>query len=169
MFRDRGYHAVAVDDLGAAVGISGPAIYKHFESKQALLVELFDEVADRLLAGGREITDREGEPGEKLEALVAFHAGFASAERTLIAVYMQEERNLPAADRARLRRHMRQYGDGWIRALRGLHPQIAPAEARARVMAAIGLLNSVANFEAYVGAGALRELLVRMTKAALQV
>ncbi|MBS9746049.1 helix-turn-helix transcriptional regulator, partial [Pseudomonas aeruginosa] len=33
LFAARGFHGVSVADLGAACGISGPALYKHFPSK----------------------------------------------------------------------------------------------------------------------------------------
>src|SRR5262249_5718752 len=37
LFRQRGYHAVSMDDIGAAVGIAGPSVYRHFASKADLL------------------------------------------------------------------------------------------------------------------------------------
>src|SRR5260370_36615850 len=37
---ERGFLAVRLEDIGAAVGVSGPAIYRHFPNKEALLVEL---------------------------------------------------------------------------------------------------------------------------------
>ena len=37
LFAARGFHGVSVAELGAACGISGPALYKHFSSKQAML------------------------------------------------------------------------------------------------------------------------------------
>ena len=40
MFAEFGYHGVSIEDLGASVGISGPAVYKHFSSKDALLAAL---------------------------------------------------------------------------------------------------------------------------------
>ena len=46
LFAARGYYAVTVDDLGEALGISGPALYRHFPSKQALLVAVFDQVIE---------------------------------------------------------------------------------------------------------------------------
>ncbi len=37
LFRQRGFNEVGVDDIGAAVGIGGPALYRYFPSKQAVL------------------------------------------------------------------------------------------------------------------------------------
>ncbi len=38
LFSDRGYQATTMDDLGAALGIRGPSLYKHVRSKHDLLV-----------------------------------------------------------------------------------------------------------------------------------
>ncbi|WP_040798578.1 TetR/AcrR family transcriptional regulator [Nocardia higoensis] len=57
LIAERGFLGVRLDDLGAAVGISGPAVYRHFASKEALLVELLVGISQRLLAGGRAVYD----------------------------------------------------------------------------------------------------------------
>src|SRR5947208_17071867 len=46
LFASRGYYAVTVDDIGDALGLSGPALYRHFPSKEALLVAVFDQVSE---------------------------------------------------------------------------------------------------------------------------
>src|SRR5262245_44328344 len=52
LMADRGYHGVSINDIGAATGVSGPAVYKHFPSKQAILTELLVGISERLLAEG---------------------------------------------------------------------------------------------------------------------
>ena len=42
LFAARGFHWVSVADLGAAVGISGPGLYKHFAGKDELALHLFE-------------------------------------------------------------------------------------------------------------------------------
>ena len=55
LFAERGYRGTAVEDIGAACGISGPAVYKHFTNKQAILSRLLieDQRAAARAAGGR--------------------------------------------------------------------------------------------------------------------
>src|ERR1700709_2558181 len=55
---ERGFLAVRLEDIGAAAGVSGPAIYRHFPNKEALLVELLVGISASLLAGARAVTDR---------------------------------------------------------------------------------------------------------------
>ena len=50
-FAERGFLAVRLEDIGAAADVSGPAIYRHFPNKEALLVELL--VGDQHPAAGR--------------------------------------------------------------------------------------------------------------------
>ena len=52
---ERGFLAVRLEDIGAAAGVSGPAIYRHFPNKEALLVELLVGISTRLLAGARAV------------------------------------------------------------------------------------------------------------------
>ena len=55
LFADRGYAGVSLEELGAAVGISGPAVYRHFAGKQALLGAILVRVSEGLRDGGREV------------------------------------------------------------------------------------------------------------------
>ena len=54
LFARYGFHGVGIDDIGAAVGISGPALYRHFRSKDAMLAEMLTGISERLLVGGRQ-------------------------------------------------------------------------------------------------------------------
>ena len=54
LFAQRGFHGVSVADLGAACGISGPALYKHFPSKDAMLAEMLVSISEELLSVGRD-------------------------------------------------------------------------------------------------------------------
>ncbi len=44
LFRRRGFTGVGIDDIGAAVGLSGPAVYHYFPSKQGLLSGIIDRL-----------------------------------------------------------------------------------------------------------------------------
>src|SRR5688572_4200748 len=47
LFHERGYAGTSIEDIGAAVGMTGPAIYRHFSSKEALLSELLERAIRR--------------------------------------------------------------------------------------------------------------------------
>ena len=140
LFARHGYHGVSIAELGAAVGISGPALYRHFPGKEALLAELLVDISERLLAGGRERAS--GEPAAALAALVDFQLAFALREPELIVVQDRDLDNLPVADRHRVRRVQRTYVEIWVDTLRRLHPGLGADEARVAAHGAFGLLNS---------------------------
>jgi AcrR family transcriptional regulator len=163
----RGFHAVGIVDIGAAAGVSGSAIYRHFRNKQELLVALIDRVVDELLAGARAAVDGAATPDTALEALVHAHVAFALRDRAIIKVYSQESDHLPDEDRRRLRRNQRLYAEIWTDVVTELHPQRPRDEASAAVHAVFGLLNSVADFTSRVDDETLTELLTRMALLAL--
>src|SRR6201986_3642182 len=70
LFASRGFHGVSIDDLGAAVGISGPAIYRHFPSKEAMLRDMLVGISERLLSEGRRRVKQATGPDAALRALV---------------------------------------------------------------------------------------------------
>ena len=90
LFAERGYKNVSTIELGEAVGMSGPALYNYFPSKEALLCELLIDVSTRLLAGCLEIVGDERSAEETLDELIVFHAEFATAEPDIILLQDRE-------------------------------------------------------------------------------
>lgn len=50
LFSKRGYDAVSVEQIAAAVGIKAPSLYKHYKSKQDIFDAIFEETARRYQA-----------------------------------------------------------------------------------------------------------------------
>src|ERR1700709_1878335 len=84
LFAARGFHGVSVADIGAACGISGPALYKHFPSKDAVLAEMLVSISERLLDVGRQRSGAAPDARAALAALVEWHVDFALRDRPLI-------------------------------------------------------------------------------------
>lgn len=141
LFAKHGYHGVSIADLGAAVGVSGPALYRHFDGKEALLAEMLIGISEHLLAGGQERATA-GDPQEVLVALVEFQADFARREPELIVVQDRDLANLPEGPRHTVRQLQRRYVEIWVDTLRELHPGLTDESARAAAHGAFGLLNS---------------------------
>jgi AcrR family transcriptional regulator len=142
LFAERGFHGVSVGDIGKAMGVSGPALYKHFDSKDAVLAEMLVSISERLLAEGRARVDAADSPDDALTALVDWHVDFALAQPSLIVVQDRDWQALPAQARERVRALQREYVDLWAAQLRRRHRGLALAEARAMAHAAFGLINS---------------------------
>lgn len=163
LFQERGFAAVGVAELGARAGVSGPAIYRHFGSKDEILAILFDRAMDRLLM--HTPAPREGDPRELLEEFVAAQVRFVLEDPAQLAVYIREDRSLAEADRRRIHRRQRENVDRWIDAVRGVRPTAADEELRVAVHAAIGLLMSVVQWPS--GVRSTPDLAEKLTRLAL--
>lgn len=168
LFAARGFHGVSVAELGAACGISGPALYRHFASKDAMLAEMLVSISDELLEVGRERVREAAEPAEALHALVGWHIDFALSHEALIVVQDRDWASLPEHARERVRETQRGYVELWVDQLRAFHRGLRADRARAMAHAAFGLLNSTPH-SALLSEHEMREVLEQMALAALGV
>jgi AcrR family transcriptional regulator len=137
---------VSLADIGAAAGIVGSGVYRHFTSKSAILVALLEEVMDRLLADAEQVMAAEPDGARQLAALVRGQVAFAVDDRYLVRLYQREVHTLPEGDRRRLRRLQRHYVEEWVHLLAELRPALDDGQARALVHAAIGAIQSAASY-----------------------
>ncbi|MCU1557907.1 MAG: TetR/AcrR family transcriptional regulator [Microbacteriaceae bacterium] len=164
LFSERGFDRVSIEDLGTAAGVSGPAVYRHFSGKQAVLAALLVGVSEGLHDGGLRVVDSQTDPAATLKALVAFHVDFALANPDVIRVQDRDLDSLAESDRHTVRALQRAYVELWVEVLGRIHPD-APAPAlRTRAHATFGLINSTP----HTGHSRdMRSVLERMALAAL--
>lgn len=166
LFAERGFHGVSVHDIGAACGISGPALYKHFHGKDEILTRSLTAISEELLATGEARAAAAGSPAEALDALIGWHIEFALGHPALIIIQEREWGNLDAAGRKEVRALQIAYIDVWVKTLRALRPRLEKPEARAAVQATFGLLNSTPH-SARIPASLMSRLLAAMAANAL--
>ncbi|NMO02323.1 TetR/AcrR family transcriptional regulator [Gordonia sp. TBRC 11910] len=132
-FRRTGYGSVGNSEIGAAVGIAGPAIYRHFDAKSEILVELIRRYLEWLTHSL--ITHMARADGEEPESVLRMvvrgyvQAGLDSPD--LLAVRITEWSSLPPADADRLGRwdaDLRSEWDLWVNRAR---PALSRAAAHA--------------------------------------
>ncbi|AZZ83889.1 TetR family transcriptional regulator [Gordonia alkanivorans] len=167
---ERGFAGVRLEDIGRAVGVSGPAMYRHFSSKTELLDEMLVDISQRLYDGGAEVVDRGGPPSETLLALIGFHIDVLVTKPDLIVVQDRDLSSMTPEANHRVRLLQRRYVERWVDVVIAIYEQegrtLDRAEARVRVHATFGLLNSSPRLPAYDEAQ-LRRLLTAMALAAL--
>ena len=164
---ERGFHAVSMADIGAASGIVGSGVYRHFESKSAVLLALLDDGMARLLEHAAGAVGSGRPDAEVLEELVRDQVRFAVDEALLVRLWLREVQTLPEADQRRLRRLQRHYVEEWVHSLRELRPELADGEARARVHVAIGAIQSAATWNAGLARDDLAALLTECARRCL--
>ncbi|MEW2044552.1 TetR/AcrR family transcriptional regulator [Streptomyces sp. NBC_00377] len=171
LFAERGFHGVGVDEIGAAVGISGPGLYRHFPGKDAMLAELLVGISGRLLTGAkRRLAEADGVPSAAvLDSLVEGHIDFALDDRPLITLHDRELDRLRDSDRKLVRQLQRQYVELWVEVLCAVYPGLAEPAARSAVHSVFGLLNSTPHLGrpgSLPGRAATAALLHRMARGA---
>jgi AcrR family transcriptional regulator len=167
LFAERGSRAVGVDDVGAAVGVTGPAIYRHFASKDAMLAEMLLRISERLLEGGTARVAAAGDdPMAQLRTLIAFQVEFALDNPALITVHDRDLGSLADEDAAQVRRLPRRYVEVWVDVLGRLHTDSDTATNRARAHAVFGLVNSTPHSAGRLPRRRTAALLAAMAEAA---
>lgn len=159
LFAKHGFHGVSMSDLGAACGISGPALYKHFASKEDILATMLVDISRRLLEEGRK--------RDSLAALVDWHVEFALTHPALIVVQDRDWSALPTAAREEVRALQLAYVDLWVRHLRADRAELSRDTAQAMAHAAFGLLNSTPR-SARIAPSDMRDLMRAMALSALE-
>ena len=163
----RGFDAISMADIGAEAGIVGSGVYRHFDSKTAILVAMADRVMDRLMARAGQIIAAGLDERESLTLLVRDHIEVALTDHDALAVYHREARTLPEDERRRLSRAQRHYIEEWVHLLAPLRPDLADGEVRLAVHAAIGAIQSTLFFRSGLADERLTELLEVMAHGCL--
>jgi AcrR family transcriptional regulator len=165
LFRKQGYHGTRIEDIGAAVGMSGPAVYRHFPSKEALLTELlerFVERAQRDLEAA--LASRVTSPRETMERIVRSSVAHAVEESDLVVMAGREIGQLPPDAQRRLGRRQRRIVDTWVDVIRTLRPDLGAEDAR---VVAVGVAAMVAAATRVGRQTAVQPRIERITKMAM--
>jgi AcrR family transcriptional regulator len=166
LFARHGFHGVGINDIGAAVGISGPALYRHFRSKDSMLGEMLTSISELLLAGAQARVREAGDPEHSISSLIRWQVDFALDHPALITVQERDLGNLADADRQRVRALQRRYVEVWVTTIRRARPEVGEPAARAAAHALFGLINSTPH-SAHLDRAQMSDLLAGMAYAAV--
>jgi AcrR family transcriptional regulator len=160
LFRQRGFHGVGIEDIGATVGMSSTALYRHFASKLDLYVALLETVAgfsEKLL---REVYEANGTPEEALRqwttGLVDRHLEHAD----LTALAHRERVTLPDDIRRALDRRWRLIYAENLSIICQARPDLTDQEAQVLSHAVSGMLNSLVWYKTTLDKSVLRSMLL---------
>ncbi|MEV6827157.1 TetR/AcrR family transcriptional regulator [Amycolatopsis sp. NPDC051102] len=143
LFARRGYHDVSMEDIGAAAGIAGPSVYRHFPSKAALMVAIGHRAADRLALGAERALQTSDEHSA-LRRLAASYVHTILHTPELLVSFSADRVTMPDRDKADLLRVQRDYVAQWVTLLSAVHPELPPREAKITVHAALTIANDLA-------------------------
>jgi len=95
LFAERGYAAVTMDEIAAAVGVTKPLLYNYFGNKERLYIACMERAGDALIATIAATVDEAANPGDALGAGVRAFFAFLDSDRSAWAVLFDE--TLPQA------------------------------------------------------------------------
>jgi AcrR family transcriptional regulator len=143
LFAQRGFHDVSMEDIGAAAGIAGPSVYRHFPSKAALMVAIGHRAADRLALAAEEAL-RAPDEREALRRLAASYVHTILHTPELLVSFSADRVTMPDRDKADLLRVQRDYVAQWVTLLSAVRPALPPREAKITAHAALTIANDLA-------------------------
>jgi AcrR family transcriptional regulator len=168
LFASRGFRATSVGDIGDAVGISGPALYRHVQNKQSMLDSVCLAGMRSLLEGAREIVAVGDPPTRTLDELIRMRVSFAfGVHRWAFLIYRNEEENLSTRARRQMTALYDLYRAEWVRVLTQVRPAADTVELQVAWLAAHALVGYTAMNETGDDKHDLEEHLFRMAKAVL--
>lgn len=141
LFAARGYSGVGVDDIGAAVGITGPSVYKHFSSKLAILVGIGQRSANRLEAGVMAAYATTSDPAKLLALLVDSYVGVITSTPDLSVGFNNSYALAGQATASDLLDVQRRYVGRWTDLLMQANPELTREQAAVDVHAALSIVN----------------------------
>ncbi|MFD8518348.1 TetR/AcrR family transcriptional regulator [Streptomyces antimycoticus] len=146
LFNERAFDAVTTEMIGARAGVTGPALYRHFPSKQALLIAVLEDPLDELLTNARKTAAEVTDPREALEAMIDYHVARTLENVPSTLVFLKNEHNVPEDERHRMRRMMRLYTEEWTGLVTRLRPDLSDAQTCVLTHAVFSMINAVAQF-----------------------
>lgn len=155
-----GYHAVGVSDIAAAADISGPAVYRHFASKQELFAQVLTEALTATRAAADTALTEHPKPGhDRLRAVTEALGGLAVARRTALALWRWNAGELDRKSRARIARESRELITSLADALRTDRADVDSGQSALLCLAGLGVFGSVAVHRTRLAKGRFTELL----------
>jgi AcrR family transcriptional regulator len=159
LFRERGFHGTAINDIGADANVTGPAIYSHFTSKGDLLAEAIREGCFRIGNALKEALAEDGlSADEELENLVRAYVRVALENADLNACYVLELRNVDTEKRGPLKRAEQRLCELWREKLVAVRPEIGQEQADTMVQMAIFSIVSLCMVPSRIDRDSLVEL-----------
>lgn len=147
LMAEHGYPVVSMSQIGAAAGIVGSGVYRHFGSKATILDELLERVVDAMSSATEQTIAELPSGPARIEAMIRRQTAIAVENRPHVAVYLRDAGNLPAAELRALRRRQRALVEAWVAQFALVASGADQAELRAVVHAVFAVTNSASSYD----------------------
>ncbi|MFD6199374.1 TetR/AcrR family transcriptional regulator [Mycobacteriaceae bacterium NPDC060252] len=143
LFGEQGFSNVSMEDIGHAVGASGPSLYNHFGGKSEILIAIMLRGAEWLQMDMNRSLARAADPRDALLRLLGDYWTFVCDNPYLTQLLVSELLELPQDQSERVRATRRAYATEWANLLTQLHPEWDSVRARIRIHAVHTMMNQI--------------------------
>lgn len=142
LFSERGYHNVSMDDVASAVGLTGPALYRHFRKKHDILTQAISEQLGAVHAVAENAVAADLDPGDRRTQFLS-ELGDLVLERREVMLWKRERRQLPEGEQEAFRERFHELLRLTIEALGLPDNGESDADAELRAWSVLGIYSSV--------------------------
>ncbi|BBY54694.1 TetR/AcrR family transcriptional regulator [Mycobacterium koreense] len=127
-FSALGYHAVSVEAIAARVGVSAPAVYRHYTSKYDLFRGAVLALSQQLVDATATVDAADEDPHTRLEQMARATVDVALRNRASGGLYRWQTRYLQDPDAAQLTAQLRLVNHRIQRPIAALRPTLTSAQ-----------------------------------------
>lgn len=168
-FSERGYHSVGIDDIAAGVGISGPALYRHFSTKYELFAYTVQDLTQTLLDASDPAMYGNDDPREQLNSTMLGVIRATIENRRRGALYRWEERYLVDDDREQLRSGLRTLNRRIAEPLSAVRPDLMSADIELLAPAVLSVIASITGHRSALSAKQIESLILSACWSVVEV
>jgi AcrR family transcriptional regulator len=144
LFAEHGFDSVSINQIGEEAGVTGPAIYRYFASKEALLVALYEHVLRRASDEMSQVLLSGSHGQEAVERLIELQLAHAQEEPEKFRIFGSEDRHLPVKEAAEISAELRRWLRAWADFVREARPDLDRDQCESTVDAVCALIDSIA-------------------------
>ena len=144
MFAAQGYAQVGIEDIGNAVGISGPSVYNHWPTKLDLLMTALRRGAAALAMDVATAYRQAAGPADALRRLLRSYVSLSHGHPDIFGLLITDIDLLPDDERHAIRRAQHEYVSEWTHLLRLDQPHLDAVTARIKTQAVLSVAHDTA-------------------------
>lgn len=143
LFAEHGFGNVAINDIGFEAGVTGPAIYRYFPSKEALLISIYSDLYTTSTENIDRIVSEVPNGVKRIVALVDSQIDLATSQAEAIRIIESEWRHLPDKEATVLRKAAQHGFKAWADAVAAACPSLDAGTVEITTHGILAMINSI--------------------------
>ncbi|AFR48605.1 TetR/AcrR family transcriptional regulator [Gordonia sp. KTR9] len=157
LFQEAGFRNVSIEQIGAAVGLTGPAVYRHFPGKHDILSQALTtqvELVAQLMADAK---SRGRSPGDQLSLLLD-GLGDLTAHRDVSTLWRREQRHLQHAELDVMKEYFDELSEHVASLIVATRPDLSPAAAEVLSAALLSVFSNTSGMRGSLPPARLKQV-----------